>query len=37
MVSFSGDIVTFEIKDREAFGSDYEEAHGYSSATASTI
>ena len=26
MVSFSGDIVTFEIKDREAFGSDYEEA-----------
>ena len=26
MVSFSGDIITFEIKDREAFGSDYEEA-----------
>jgi arabinoxylan arabinofuranohydrolase len=26
MISFSGDIVTFEIKDKEAFGSDYEEA-----------
>lgn len=26
MISFSGDIVTFEIKDKEAFGSDFEEA-----------
>lgn len=26
MVSFSGDIITFEIKNRKAFGSDYEEA-----------
>jgi arabinoxylan arabinofuranohydrolase len=26
MISLSGDIVTFEIKDQEAFGSDYEEA-----------
>ena len=26
MVSYSGDIITFDIKDKSAFGSDYEEA-----------
>jgi arabinoxylan arabinofuranohydrolase len=26
MISYSGEIVTFDIKDKEAFGSDYEEA-----------
>ncbi|MDA3927340.1 MAG: glycoside hydrolase family 43 protein [Prolixibacteraceae bacterium] len=26
MISYSGEIITFDIKDKEAFGSDYEEA-----------
>jgi len=26
MISYSGDIITFDIKDKEAFGPDYEEA-----------
>lgn len=26
MISYSGDIISFDIKDQEAFGSDYEEA-----------